>query len=247
MAGGPGSYVFGEAERKEVMEIVKSAAADKTLIAHVGSINQAEAEELGEYAAKLGYDAVSSVTPFYYSFTLDEIKNYYLRIADRSALPMFIYYIPSFSGVSMSTDEISSFLSDDRFAGIKFTSNDFFTMERCKTNFPDKIIYNGFDEMFLSGLSMGADGAIGSTYNFMADKFVQINKLFQESKMEEAMKLQREANRIISVLCGIGVIPADKEVMHQLLGCDFEKCRLPFNPLTDEQKELIKKEIILHL
>ena len=30
-----------------------------------------------------------------------------------------------------------------------------------------KIVYNGYDEMFLSGLSMGADGGIGSTYNFM--------------------------------------------------------------------------------
>ena len=30
--------------------------------------------------------------------------------------------------------------------------------------------------MFLAGLSMGADGGIGSTYNFMAEKFIKMMK-----------------------------------------------------------------------
>ena len=46
-------------------------------------------------------------------------------------------------------------------------------MERIKTSNPDLTLYNGFDEMYLAGLSMGADGAIGSTFNFMAEKFIK--------------------------------------------------------------------------
>lgn len=38
--------------------------------------------------------------------------------------------------------------------------------------YPEKVIFNGYDEMMLCGLVAGADGGIGSTYNFMADKFV---------------------------------------------------------------------------
>jgi len=83
---------------------------------------------------------------------------------------MLVYHFPAFSGVNMGINEMGQFLNDDRFLEIKYTSNDFFTMEQCKSNFPKKIVYNGFDEMFLAGLSMGADGGIGSTYNFMADK-----------------------------------------------------------------------------
>ena len=146
----------------------------------------------------------------------------------------------------MGINEMKQFLCDDRFIGIKYTSNDFFTMEQCKANFPDKIVYNGFDEMFLAGLSMGADGGIGSTYNFMANKFVEIKRLFEAGDIKGAQAIQKEANHIITVLCQIGVMQAEKEVLNQL-GFDFGVCRHPFGEPTAEQKELIKKEILPYL
>ena len=233
-------------ERMEIMEVVKSAAPDKTLIAHVGSLSENQATALAAHAGKLGYDAVSSLTPFYYKFTFDEIRDYYYRLADAASLPMLVYYIPALSGVNLGVSEMSQFLGDERVLGIKFTSNDFFSLERCKTAFPDKILYNGYDEMFLSGKIMGADGAIGSTYNFMADKFVKINKLFEEGKLEEAKAIQSEANRIITILCKYGVMHSEKEILNQL-GFDFGTCRKPFKEISDEGKKAIKKDIIPYL
>ena len=240
------AFLLTTEERKQIMEIVKAAAPNHTLIAHVGSISEDEAITLGKYAKQLDYDVVSSVAPFYYKFSFEEIKNYYFRLAEASELPMLVYHFPAFSGVNMGAKEMSSFLSDDKFIGIKYTSNDFFTLEQCKSNFPDKIVYNGFDEMFMAGLSMGADGGIGSTYNFMANKFVKIQELFQKNDIVEAQKIQKEANRIITILCQIGVMQAEKEVLNQL-GFDFGHCRKPFGEPTAEQKEVIAKEIIPYL
>ena len=240
------AFLLSTDERKQIMDVVKSVAPNHTLIAHIGSVNELEATELGKHASKLSYDMVSSVAPFYYKFTFNEIKNYYCRLADASALPMLVYHFPAFSGVNMGMNEMSEFLSDDRFAGIKYTSNDFFTMEQCKTRFADKLVYNGFDEMFLAGLSMGADGGIGSTYNFMADNFVKIQGLFKENKMEEAKAVQQVANKIITILCKIGVMQAEKEVLNQL-GFDFGICRKPFSEPTEEQKKIIAKEIVQYL
>ena len=237
------AFLLSTDERKQVMDIVKSTAPEATLIAHIGSVNEMEAMELANHAKKLSYDAISSVAPFYYKFSFEEIKNYYYRLADSAELPMLVYHIPTFSGVNMGIREMSQFLADDRFLGIKYTSNDFFTMEQCKANFPEKIVYNGFDEMFLAGLSMGADGAIGSTYNFMADKFVRINQCFDAQEVKAAQEIQKQANRIITILCQVGVMQAEKEVLNQL-GFDFGICRRPFGELTAEQKELIAKEII---
>ena len=237
------AFLLSTDERKQIMDVVKSTAPNATLIAHIGSINEREATELALHAKKAGYDVISSVAPFYYKFTFEEIKNYYFRLADAAQIPMLVYHFPAFSGVNMGIREMGQFLSDDRFLGIKYTSNDFFTMEQCKSNFPDKIVYNGFDEIFLAGLSMGADGGIGSTYNFMADKFVKINALFEAGKIGQAQQIQKEANKIITVLCNIGVMQAEKEVLNQL-GFDFGVCRHPFGEPTTEQKELITKEII---
>ncbi|MBR6551782.1 MAG: N-acetylneuraminate lyase, partial [Clostridia bacterium] len=240
------AFLLSTNERKQIMDVVKSTAPDATLIAHIGSINEGEATELAMHAKKLSYDVISSVAPFYYKFTFEEIKNYYSRLADAAGLPMLVYHFPAFSGVNMGINEMGQFLKDDRFLGIKYTSNDFFTMEQCKSNFPEKIVYNGFDEMFLAGLSMGADGGVGSTYNFMADKFVKIKKLFEENKLAEAQEVQKQANHIITVLCKIGVMQAEKEVLNQL-GFNFGVCRHPFGEPTSEQKELIAKEIIPYL
>jgi len=250
--GAAGFYVCGSTgeafllstdERKQVMDVVRSAAPNATLIAHIGSINEIEATELALYAKKAGYDAISSVTPFYYKFTFQEIKDYYFRLADAAELPMLVYHFPAFSGVSMGMNEIGQFLNDDRFLGLKYTSNDFFTMELCKSNFPNKIIYNGFDEMFLSGLAMGADGGIGSTYNFMADKFVEIKRLFDAGDIKAAQAVQKDVNHILTVLYRIGIMQSEKEVLNQL-GFDFGVCRHPFGEVNAEQKELIAKEII---
>ena len=237
------AFLLSTEERKQVMELVKACAPHAALIAHVGSISETEAESLAAYAQELHYDAISSVAPFYYHFSFEEIKNYYYRIAESTELPMLVYHFPICSGVSMGIDEMSQFLENDRFMGIKFTSNDFFTLEQCKARFPDKVVYNDFDEMFLSGLAMGADGGIGSTYNFMADKFVAMQRLFSENRIQEAQKLQKEANHIITLLCQIGVMQAEKEVLNQL-GFEFGECRRPFAPPTEEQKKLIAAEIL---
>lgn len=250
--GADGFYVCGSTaeaflltarERVEVMQIVKESAPEKTLIAHIGSISEDEAALLSREACELGYDAISSVAPFYYKFSFNEIRDYYFRLAESSSLPMLVYHFPAFSGVNMGVSEIAKFLADDKFIGLKFTSNDFFMLEQCKAAFPDKVVYNGFDEMFLCGISMGADGGVGSTYNFMADKFVAIRKLFAESRIEEAQALQKEVNRIITVLAKVGVMQAEKEVLNQI-GMDFGNCRRPFSRPTEEEKALIAKEIL---
>ena len=237
------AFLLSTDERKQILTVVRDAAPNATLIAHIGSVNEAEATQLAKHAAAIGYDAVSSVAPYYYKFSFAEIRDYYYRLADAAALPMLVYHIPAFSGVSMGVQEMSTFLRDDRFLGIKYTANDFFMMEQCKTAFPDKIVYNGYDEMFLAGLSMGADGGIGSTYNFMAEKFVRMAALVKEGRMQEALELQKEANRIITVLCKVGVMQGEKEVLNQL-GFVLGDCRPPFAPLTQEQKDLVRREIV---
>lgn len=240
------AFLLTTQERKQIMDICKATAPNHKLIAHIGSIREDEALELSLHAKQLGYDAISSVAPFYYKFSFAEIQQYYFRLAEASQMPMIVYHFPAFSGVNMGVKEISTFLERDAFIGIKFTSNDFFTLEQVRAKFPDKVIYNGYDEMFLAGLSMGADGGIGSTYNFMADKFVQIQTLFKENRIPQAQALQAEANRIITILCGIGVMQAEKEVLNQL-GMPFGICRRPFGEPTEEQKAQIAKEIIPYI
>lgn len=230
-------FLLDEKERLSVMETVSGRAGGKcTLIAHIGCISTKQAIAYARAAREMGYDAISSVAPFYYKFSFQEIRKYYFDIVDAVDLPMLIYNFPAFSGVNLTVDNIGEFLRDDRFLGVKHTSSDFYALERFKADFPDKVIYNGYDEMFLAGLSMGADGAIGSTFNFMAEKYIEIRRLFQENDVPAAQALQREVNSILRVLVEVGVMQGEKAIMEGL-GFAFGPARPPFAPLSDAQRE----------
>ena len=241
------SFLLSTEERKQVMKIVKDRVGNKCkLIAQIGCIATHHAIELAKYAEEIGYDAISSVAPFYYKFSFKEIKKYYFDIVDSVNLPMIIYNIPAFSGVTLSVDNLKEFLDDDRFIGVKHTSNDFFALERFKNAYPNKVFFNGYDEMFLSGLAMGADGAIGSTFNFMAEKYIDIQKYFEQGDIASAQKIQKFVNKIIVDLIKVGVMAGEKEVLNQM-GIDFGDCRSPFSSLTEEQRKFVKDEIVAFL
>ena len=42
------------------------------------------------------------------------------------------------------------------------------------------------------------DGEIGSTYNFMAEKFIKMQSLFADGKISDAQKIQADVNKIIA-------------------------------------------------
>ena len=85
--------------------------------------------------------------------------------------------------------------------------------------------------MFLGGLAMGADGAIGTTYNFMGALFVRMRAHFLAGEATDALALQRIANRIIDVLVEVGVLEGTKRILARL-GYDCGQCRKPFLPLA---------------
>lgn len=234
------AFLMSLEERKYILDIVMQESKGKcAIIYHIGSISTDQAIELGMHAERAGVDAVSAVAPFYYNFSNEEIKEYYFEIASGVRLPMIIYNFPAFSGVNFKREDFLAFFQDERFIGVKHTSTDFFALERLKQMKQDLLVYNGFDEMFLAGLIMGADGGIGSTYNFMAEKFIQIKRHFDSGSIAEAQQLQSEVNDIIAAIIKIGVIPAEKEILN-LMGLDFGTCRRPFKRISDEEREGLK-------
>ena len=243
-AGVNGFYVGGSSgemvlcsidERKRLLEAVIEAAGRLIVVAHTGAMSTADAIELTRHAAKTGATAVSSVTPLYCKYSFPEIKHYYERLADASTLPVIIYNIPAITGTTLSHGQLAELLSIENVGGMKFTSSDFFTLNLLTQEFPDKVFYNGSDEMLLSGLAAGADGGIGTTYNFIPKHIVGIYRLFSEGRISEARELQSRANRVIDTVVRLGTLPASK-YMIKLSGIDYGECREPLMPLNDAAK-----------
>ncbi len=228
-------------ERMQVFECVKKANKGRaTLIAHVGTICTLDAIKMAKKAEELEYDAISAVAPYYYGFTLDAVLGYYNDIVNSTSLPMIIYNFPNSGGFSLTKEIANKLFENEKFIGIKHTSGDMFTLNQFKTLDREIVVYNGFDETLLAGLSMGADSAIGSTYNFMGKKFKKIMNCFNSGEIETAKALQNEANEIICEMIKYGVFQSEKAILTEM-GIDMGQCRPPFLPISDECRASMKK------
>jgi N-acetylneuraminate lyase len=230
------AFVQSSAERQEVLEIVAEEAKGKiTLIAHVGTVSTHESQQLAQAASRFGYDAVSAVTPFYYPFSFEEHCDHYRGIIDSAqGLPMVVYNIPALSGVKLSLDQINTLVTLPGVGALKQTSGDLFQMEQIRRAHPDLVLYNGYDEIFASGLLAGADGGIGSTYNIMGWRYQGIVKALKEGDIATAQALQTKCNEVIDLLIKVGVFRGLKTVLHYMGVIEVPLCRKPFAPVDEK-------------
>lgn len=233
------NFLISKEQKKQIFKVVKEAVGnDVKLIAQVGSLDLNEAIELGKYATDLGYDALSAVTPFYYPFSFEEIKQYYFDIIEATQNKMINYAIPDLTGVNISINQFEELFNNEKIVGVKYTAPNFFLLERIRKAFPDKLILSGFDEMLVQAVISGVDGAIGSTYNVNGRRARQIYDLAREGKVEEAYKIQHDTNNIIETVLSMGIYPTLKEIL-KTRGIDGGVPKRPFSPFNEaNRKEL---------
>ncbi|HBV2374713.1 TPA: N-acetylneuraminate lyase [Klebsiella quasipneumoniae] len=230
------AFVQSGTERQEVLEIVAEEAKGKmTLIAHVGCVSTLESQQLARAAVGYGYDAVSAVTPFYYPFSFEEHCAHYQAIIESAdGLPMVVYNIPALSGVKLTLDQINTLVTLPGVGALKQTSGDLFQMEQIRRAHPDLVLYNGYDEIFASGLLAGADGGIGSTYNIMGWRYQGMVAALKVADVAKAQQLQCECNKVIDLLIKTGVFRGLKTVLHYMDVVSVPLCRKPFAPVDEK-------------
>ncbi len=210
-------------------------------IIQVASMNTNDALLLAKHAEKIGADAISATPPLFFQYDEDDVYNYYKALAEASSLPVMVYYNPA-AGFNMNANFAARMFEIDNVTAIKWTSPNFFEMSRLKDiTHGEMNIINGPDEMLLMGLNAGADGGIGTTYNFQLETIKGIYNAFKNGDVQKAQVLQIKANRVISVLLKYKIIPATKAVV-EAMGYDVGNAAFPMKRYTNEQKAQIVAE-----
>ena len=249
VCGTTGEGMFMTSEER--MEVAKSWIAEQTeefrVIVHVGTTSVRQSFELAHHASLQGANAVGCMGPmFLRPSTVKSLVDYCAEVASGApGLPFYYYHIPSVSGIELPMNE---FITEaeraiPNLAGIKFTDNNFMDMQKCLELDNGKWdILNGFDEMLLSGLAVGARGAVGSTYNFMASLYYDMIDDFRNGDFEAARKKQARSIQVIEVLNKYGGgISAGKAFMKET-GIDCGPCRLPLKNVAEaDYKDLISE------
>ncbi len=233
-------FLMSHEERLETFETASEMKDRATLIAHVGTFATKEAVEYAKYAKELGYDGIAATPPFYYGFDSAAISRYYYDIYEAVEMPLFVYNFPGNTGkeFNLSDPNYIELFKSGVITGVKHTNQIVYQLERLKHLNPELILLNGYDETMIAALSLGADGAIGSTFNFMYPHYALIYDAFKKGEPERARQLQIKANNIMNVCVDAGLFPAIKYILNKQ-GIDAGLPRKPFLPLGGEAKARI--------
>lgn len=233
-------FLLTTEERKRCLEVIIASAGGKEVIAHVGSQSTAEAVELAMHAERAGAAMLSAVAPYYFGYSFAQIKEHFRKIAHATSLELMIYNAAQ--ARSYSLEEMKELLDDDKISAVKYTGQNFYFLERLIASYPGKKFYTGCDEAFLAGAAVGSDGAIGTTYNYYADKYIEARRLFLEGKNTEALGIIHKLNSITECILSTSLTIAATKYIMSLQGLDIMPIsREPFSRLTEEDKSKIKE------
>jgi len=236
-------FLMDHEERKLVVETVVNQVAGRIpVIVHIGDIGTRKSIQLAQHAEAAGADAISSVPPFYWKFSNDDIFNYYKDISESTSLPMVIYSVP-LAG-SMGMDLIKRIAALPNVKGLKFTSREHDQMGCLKADLgEDFIIYSGCDEMAMSGLAVGADGIIGSFYNVMPELFKKIYAAVKGNDIKSARRLQQIGTEIILECVKYDYLALMRNMIGWQ-GVDAGFSRRPFRNYDDSELDALKAYLL---
>ena len=242
------------AERKSIVDAwSKDKPSDFYLVNHVGHCNLKEAVTLAEHAVDK-VDAIAALAPFYFKLnTLKQLIEYCKTIAAAAPqLPFYYYHIPVLTGADFKMIEFIEKATQEipNFAGLKFTKNDLIDYKYCLDfKKPSSNILFGVDEIFLSSLSLGAQGWIGSTYNHLAPLYINIKEAFENNDFERAADLQKKSMLFVDILNRYGGYNGVAKGFMKTLGVDCGPSRFPHITLENSTYvkivEVLEKENIL--
>jgi len=235
-------------ERLALYDAWADAAPPNSLavIAHVGGNSIQDARALARHARARQFAAISSLPPSYFKpANLSDLIDWCAIIAAEAPdLPFYYYDIPAMSGVSVAIDRflIAASARIPSLAGVKFTNLDLISYRRSLDVAGDRFdLPWGTDEALLAALATGARGAVGSTYNWAPQLYVDLTNAFTRGDLAEARRLQSISIAMVDAIAATGFMGTAKALMCRL-GVPVGGARSPLaNPTPAQVDALVSR------
>ena len=230
------------AERWQAM-----AGKDLAVIVHVGHTCLADCKIFAAHAQEIGARGVAAMAPcFFKPAHLEDLVSFCVDIASAASdLPFYYYHIPEMTGVNFPMVDFLTMATDriPNLAGIKFTDENLMDFGQCLSLGGGRFnVLFGRDEILLAGLTLGAHGAVGSTYSFAAPLYHRLIEAYKAGDLATAQAEQVRAMNMAAIFSKFGGCPARKAAM-KMIGVDCGPVRLPLHTFSSEEYELLYAEL----
>lgn len=232
-------------ERLRVIETARAEIPDsRVLIAGCGSHTTRETISWVRDAASAGAGVALVVTPFYYKGAMkpDALEQHYFEIADASPIPVMLYSVPQFTGVTIEPALVARLAQHERIAGIKDSAGNLAaiseTIRLCPPAFQ---VLTGSPAILSGALAMGASGAILAVACAIPSLCIELFAAVREQDADRARELQLRILDFLSVVGphGIGGIKAAMDAEGYTGGWP----RKPLLPPDDKARKQIEDAV----
>ncbi|MBX5465765.1 MAG: dihydrodipicolinate synthase family protein [Clostridia bacterium] len=232
-------------EREELARAVVEAAAGRVpVVVHAGAATTAEAVRLARAARAAGASAVAAVTPYYYPYDEEALRDHFLAVGEAAdGLPFYVYNIPSHARNEVTPALLRRLVGElPNLAGVKDSSRDFAHVQAMLAAVSEAsrplALYVGTESHLLPALALGATGAVSGVANVFPEALRRVLDAWHAGRPVEAAEAQRRLDRL-RVLLGEGPAVSTHYAALRLRGLDLGEPRRPLRPLAaDEGRRL---------
>jgi len=238
-SNGEAPYLTREERKKVIRAVIDEVKGKLPVIAGTGSMSTKETILFTKDAKDIGVDAALVVTPFYFKLSNKEMYEHFKAVLDTVDLPIVLYSVPKFTGISMDPCVISQLVSEcENVVGVKDSGGNIGTITEIIRLAGDKIsVLAGTADVTLSTLMLGGKGGVVAVANVFPKMCRNLYEAFKRGDYEEAGQLQQHISYLNEVLVKRhNQLSAIKEAM-KLLGLPAGYPRRPALPLGDAEKE----------
>lgn len=228
---------------QEQEEIVRTAIEQSRgripIIANSGGNNTEKSLAKSIRFEELGADGLLVITPYYNKPNRSGMIEHFYKIADNVNIPVYIYNVPSRTGICISADIVEELSKHPNIAGIKEASGDMsYVAKLSHLAGDDFCIYSGNDDITIAIMSMGGAGAVSVWANLMPQKVREMTHAYLDGRTEEARRLQLEHLKLVNAMfCETNPVPV-KELMN-MAGMDVGGCRLPLGGISSANRRVL--------
>lgn len=225
-------------EEFEILSSAKRAVRNQAkVIMGTGSNSTDLAVALAKRAEKEGADAVLSVVPYYNKPSQSGMIEHFSAVAEAVDLPVFLYNIPSRTGVNMSVDTVKTLARKyENIVALKQSCADMDMLTELRMSCPsDFAIYSGDDSLTLPMLSLGAHGVISVASHLFGK---EIKSMIRNFKTGDAMTARNMHTKLYPIFKKLFMAPNPVPVKAALAykGLIDEYVRRPLVGLTKAEK-----------
>ena len=231
-------------EIEQVIRVVSEFQRKIRIILGIFRTNEREALNFLNLAKEYQIDGVLLLPPFYFKNLSDDgLFNYFSRVLNKFSLPVILYNIPKYTGVSLNLNLIRKLSEFSQLFGIKDTSGDITQTRRFIQEFPDLKIYSGNDALIYKSLLAGSHGVITALSNAFPNIVHEIIETTSNNQLLKAESLQTKLSKIRSETKRFPQIANIKTCVERYLNLPPIYVRPPLINLNEEQK----KEMLLSI